>query len=135
MTRESQESRLAPILAFHEKANYLLKLGFIVALLWPVAAIAAAYLLSPSNAQTIVPIIELTPLAGLCFIVIGAPFSLAALFTNPLVKQGFLWVCALIGVELAVGIYFALVPVSNDRGLIPVLILAACAVFFLRIAR
>ena len=134
MTTSAQDNRFAPFLAFHDNANFVLKTGLFIAILWPLAAMATAIFLSPSNAQTIVPIIELSPLAGLFFIILGASFGIAILFRNPLVRQGFVWVCALIGVELAIGVYFALVPVSNDPGLIPLLVLAASALFFLRIA-
>lgn len=135
MTTNAQENRFAPLIAFHDSANFVLKIGLLIAVLWPLAAMATAIFLSPSNAQTIVPLIELSPLAGLFFIILGASFSIALLFGNPVVRQGFLLVCALIGCELAIGVYFALVPVSNDPGLIPLLVLAASALFFLRVAR
>jgi hypothetical protein len=132
---KEEENRLAALVALHDQANLALRVAITVAVLWPFGAVSTAVFLRPSNAQTIVPIIELTPLASLLLVIIAAPFAFTVLFTNPLAKQGFLWLCALVGVELSIGVYFAVVPVSNDPRLIPLLILSACAVFFLRIAR
>ena len=122
-------------MAFYDKANLGLRIALLVTLCWPIAAIITALFLNPGNAQTIVPIIELTPLAGLFIGILSAPFALALLLQNPVVRKGFLWLCGLIGVELSIGVYFALVPISNDLGLVPLLILSATAVFFLRVAK
>lgn len=41
------------------------------------------------------------------------------------------WICTLVGAELALGFYFAVVPVANDPKLVFLVVLAAATIFFL----
>jgi len=124
---------LTALLTIYEKANFALRIALLITVLWPFSVIAAAVVLSPTTAQTIVPIVDLIPLAAVFFVVIGAPFGLMVLLRNPAAKKGLTWFAGLIGVELLIGVYFSTIPVSKDIGLVPLLILAAFAMLFLRI--
>lgn len=129
------ENNLPKTVAFYQKANFVLRIALITAILWPAFGIVTALFLTPHNAHAIVPLIMLSPLVPMFLLLIGAPFQFYLLWHDPDAKVGFRWLFALIGVELAIGIYFAVVPVANDPGLTPLLILGASALFFLRLAQ
>jgi hypothetical protein len=136
MTETSDRTNNLPkTVAFYQKANLVLRLALITAVLWPAFAIASAVLLTPSNAQTIVPLVTLSPLVPMVLFLLGAPYKYFLIAQDPDAKIGFRWAAALIAVELAIGVYFAVIPVSNDPGLTPLLILTASAIFFLRLAQ
>jgi hypothetical protein len=129
---DSTES-LVGLLTFYEKANFALRLALFIAVLWPFSVIGTAMALDPATAQTVVPIVDLIPLAAVFFLVIGAPFGLIVLLRDPTARRGLTWLAGCIGVELTIGVYFSTVPVSKDIGLVPLLILTAFAILFLRI--
>src|SRR5579863_201573 len=124
---------LPELLAFYQNANLLLRIALFTALFWPLAVIVAAILFAPHVAQTIVPIVDLVPLVAIFFLLVGAPFALAIILQKPAARRGLLWLAAAIGVELSIGVYFSTIPVSKDAGLIPLLLLTALAIFFLRV--
>jgi len=128
-------TNLSKTIVFYQKANFLLRIATISALLWPVFAIATAILLKPSNAQTVVPLVTLSPFLPMVLFLLGAPFQYFLIAQDPDAKIGFRWAIALIAVELSIGVYFAVIPVSNDPGLTPLLILIASALFFLKLAQ
>lgn len=128
-------TNLSKTIVFYQKANFLLRIATISALLWPLFAIAAAVLLKPSNAQTVVPLVTLSPLLPMVLFLLGAPFQYFLIAQDPDAKTGFRWAIALIAVELSIGVYFAVIPVSNDPGLTPLLVLIASALFFLKLAQ
>src|SRR3972149_10329301 len=45
------------------------------------------------------------------------------------------WIAAIIGTELVIGAYFSALPLSNDRGLVPLLILVIAALVLLSLAK
>lgn len=45
------------------------------------------------------------------------------------------WIAAIIGTELAIGAYFSALPLSNDRGLAPLLVLVIAALILLSLAK
>lgn len=129
-------SNLPKTIAFFQQANAILRVALITAVLWPIFAIFTALRLTPYNAQTVTPLVTLSPLVPMFLFLLGAPFKYAlTIAKDPDAKVGFRWVAAFIGVELAIGVYFAVIPVSDDPGLTPLLILAASAIFFLRVAQ
>ena len=101
---------------------------------WPLGMILFA-MLPVGVARTIVPIMALVPLAvGLYFAVrLANPATFAAWALFPKVRSILKKVGLCIGVELALGVYLSTVPVSNDRGLIPLLVLAVLALTLLRV--
>ena len=133
MVMSDSTEPLTALLTFYEKANFALRTALLITVFWPFSVIGAAMVLNPATAQTIVPIVDLIPLAAVFFVIIGAPFGLVALLSNPTARKGLTWLAALIGVELAIGVYFSTVPISKDIGLVPLLILASLALLFLRI--
>lgn len=132
-TNNTSSDPLPELLAFYQNANLLLRIALFTALFWPLAVIVAAILFAPHVAQTIVPIVDLIPLLAIFFLLIGAPFALAIILQKPAARRGFLWLVGAIGVELSIGVYFSTIPVSKDAGLIPLLLLTALAIFFLRV--
>jgi hypothetical protein len=124
---------LIGLLTFYEKANLALRLALLIALLWPFSVIGTAMMLAPATAQTVVPIVDLIPLAAIFLLILGAPFGMLVLLRDPAAKRGLTWLAGLIGVELTIGVYFSTIPVSKDIGLVPLLILTAFAILFLRI--
>ncbi len=136
MTESSDRTNNLPkTITFYQKANLLLRLAIITALLWPAFAIGSGVLLTPANAQTLVPLVTLSPLIPMVLFLLGAPYRYFLIAQDPDAKIGFRWAAAFIGVELAIGVYFAVIPVSNDPGLTPLLVLTASAIFFLRLAQ
>jgi hypothetical protein len=134
-TRTDAAPNFSKTITFYQKANLILRIALFAAVLWPLMAIATALLLTPYNAQTIVPLVTLSPLVPMFLFVVGAPFKFVLLWQDPDAKTGFLWLAALIAVELSISVYFSVIPVSNDIGLVPLLILTASALFFLSIAK
>lgn len=132
-TNNTSSDPLPELLAFYQNANLLLRIALFTALFWPLAVIVAAILFAPHVAQTVVPIVDLVPLVAIFFLLIGTPFALAVILQKPAARRGFLWLAAAIGVELSIGVYFSTIPVSKDAGLVPLLLLTALAIFFLRV--
>jgi hypothetical protein len=126
---------LTGFLTFYEKANSALRIALLIIVLWPFSVVVAAIALDPATAQTVVPIVDFIPAAAVFFLIIGAPFGFMVLWRDPIAQKGLIWFIGLMGIELAVGVYFSTIPVSKDVGLVPLLILAAFAMLFLRIGR
>jgi hypothetical protein len=114
-------------------AGQLLKwtLGF--ALAWPLAIIAFG-LLPHEVAWVVVPIVTLLPVALFIatifamdplILTIGTATTFAPLVQRLLVKLG-----GIIVIELALGSYVTIVPLSNDRGSIPLLVLILISLLF-----
>jgi hypothetical protein len=115
--------------------NYWLRLVLGTIILWPIAIILAATALPEQRATTIVPLVALLPLAALLLFAMNAPLAIAAVGVLPKGREILYLIAGMIGAELTVGVYVSLVPVSNDRGLLPLLILSALAYAFLRLAK
>ena len=105
-------------------------------LLWPLL-IALGGMFSPSIAIILVPVLTILPF----FVLIGS-----AIFLTPIIIVGIIGgsvlsktgqkilacFCAIIGAEILMGIYFAMVPTANDRPLIPLLLLFFLGLCFFR---
>jgi hypothetical protein len=133
--QQGQAHSLDSLLAFYQQANGAFRTALLIVVLWPLAALAAAMIFHGGRAQTIVPIIDMLPLGAVLFVIIGAPFGLAVLFQHPFAKKGFIFLIGLIGIELAIGVYLAVIPLSSDNGLVPLLMLGSMALFFLWVAK
>src|ERR1700722_2465690 len=130
-----QSDSLDSLLAYYERANFALRIALLIVVLWPLSALAAAMLLHGSRAQTFVPLVDMLLLAALVFVILGSPFGLAVLWKYNLAKKGFLFLIGLIGVELTIGVYLTVIPVSSDNGLVPLLLLSAMALLLLWISK
>lgn len=99
---------------------------------WPILVVFAA-LLPTAVAYVVVPIVALLPILAIVFLLIAAldPLVLAVLAAFRSGRRILRTAGAVIGAELVFGLYLALLPVGNRRGLVPILFLAAVALPFL----
>ncbi len=107
--------------------NLWARLAIIIVASWPVAVTFAALIGWPALTATV----ALLPLAAIIFGLIALidPLVIGAIGA---VWPRFLKALALvIGTELAIGVYFAAVPVASDRGLVPLALLLLLAILFL----
>jgi hypothetical protein len=116
--------------AIWNTGNYMGRwaIGFI--LLTPVAIITASFL-PPKTAEVVVPMITIAlPLstAIIFSIIFLDPMLLGLIFSMESSKKFLARVAGIIGAETLMGIYFSLVPVSNDHGLIPAISLIWIAI-------
>jgi hypothetical protein len=120
--------------------NYWARLAIIIVASWPLIIALTALIGWPALTVTV----ALLPLIAVVFGLIGLnprhprrrlrgqPLVIAAIGA---VWPRFLRTLALIiGTELAIGAYFAAVPVANDRGLIPLALLLLLAIIFLALS-
>jgi hypothetical protein len=97
-------------------------------------AMFAAAMLVPQDLQvTVVPILALIPLAGLLFLAIKRPTLVAIAATAEIGRKAIRAVSLALAADLIFGIYLSLVPISNDRGLVPLLVLVLVTIVLLRI--
>jgi hypothetical protein len=106
------------------------------AVLWPIAMILAALCGSsdpnspwwtPTVAQTLVPIIALTPLVVVVLLGIRLvnPLTIAVFTAFPKLRKPLTWIGMVLMVELSIGTYLTFVPIAQDRALVLPLILVA----------
>jgi TonB family protein len=105
---------------------------------WPAAMVACA-LWSSSLAQKVVPILALVPVVSfLYFILKFVNPATIAMFAIPgarmLIQKLARQVGILVAAECGLGLFLWFVPISNDRWLVPVLLLAVLAFFGLKLA-
>lgn len=121
----------AIFVALWNTGNRWLRNGLTLVLFWPIAIAISALIGYPA----IVAIVAMIPIMAIVFLFIAFidPLVLAAV---ALVKSGrtaLAWLAGIVAAELIIGVYFSLVPVWNDRELIPVMLLIAVTFFFLAI--
>ena len=75
----------------------------------------------------------LVPLAALVFVLVAwtDPLVIPILAATHFGRTGLQWMSTVLAAELLLGVYFALVPVYNDPGLIPLFFLIVAALGFL----
>jgi len=114
-----------------------------LAIIWPFVLVGVAMFTSPKTAQTLVPILALLPLVllGILFttwtalatfgviaiVPTTAPLGIGRLlaFTRSVIKT----LAVVLLIDLSIGVYLSVVPVSKDAGLVPLLVLVvACLV-------
>ncbi|MBI4085788.1 MAG: hypothetical protein HY433_00910 [Candidatus Liptonbacteria bacterium] len=112
--------------------NYWLRAAIVIFASWPVLIVLAAFIGWPALTATV----ALLPLVGLviALMTIFDPLVLVALVPFGFGRIALAGFAGLIGLELAVGAYFAAVPVANDRGLIPLQLLLVVGIAFLAIS-
>jgi len=72
-TRTPNPDTFSKTVDFYQKANVILRIALFVAVLWPLAAIGTALFLTPENAQTIVPLVTLSPLVPMFLFILARP--------------------------------------------------------------
>jgi hypothetical protein len=120
-----------------ETGSFWARVAIAIVILWPFDVILAALLSPPRVVIVAVPLVALIPLLSVLFGIIAAfnPLVIAALGAIPAGRRVLGSIAAIVGTELAVGVYFSLVPVWRDRALVPVVVLASAAILFLSLAK
>lgn len=123
-------------LALGTRAGNWLRIAIVFLIVWPIGMLCNGML--PYHLAVVwTPIVTLAPLVALVALVIIftnplAFAALAAIVLTPMGNRVLRGISAIIGVELLVGIYFSIIPISYDRRLVPLLVLVAVAFSFLR---
>lgn len=102
-----------------------------ISVIWPFALFLVALL---PDGRGIVPILALLPVAaGIYFLLVRINPLLVALPTALFQEARVLsrWMLAIVGLDLAIGIYLSIVPINADVGLASVLVLTGLAFLFL----
>ncbi len=95
--------------------------------------LGAAMLVPQSQQVTIIPTLALIPVVGIIFLALQWPVVIAAAATVEVGRKAIRAVSLVLAADLIFGIYLSLVPISNDRGLVPLLVLALVTILLLRI--
>lgn len=116
------------VLDIWDTGNHWARWAIAIFILWPIVVVLAA-LLPSAAARIIVPIIALLPVIAIAFLLIAVidPLVIGAIAVFQGGRRALRFVGAVIGVELAFGLYLAILPVGNWRGLVPILLLTAIA--------
>jgi hypothetical protein len=115
-------------------AGRLIKLALGLALVWPLAIIGFGTF-PHEIARILVPIETLAPFVCLIAAIFAMnPFRLAlgtAAILTPPARKFLFKLSSIIGIELVLGIYFTVVPVSNNLSYLPLLVLLLVSFLFL----
>ncbi len=108
--------------------NYWARWTILTLVLWPILITITAL----TGWQFAIATVALLPLLAIVFGIIAAldPLVIAAIGTSASGRKILMSLAMIIGVELAVGVFFSAVPVANDRGLIPLALLTMVAIVF-----
>ncbi|HUC31614.1 MAG TPA: hypothetical protein VMR99_02935 [Candidatus Paceibacterota bacterium] len=122
-------------LAVGTLASKFFRMTIAILAIWPVLMIPCS-LLPYHFAVIVTPIAAFIPLFAIVVlaIILFNPLAfaiLAAAYLTSIGRSALLLLCAIIGAELTIGVYFASVPVSHARGLVPLFVLASTAYGFL----
>jgi hypothetical protein len=116
-------------------ARLLIRVAVGIVLLWPVLVIGAALSIPDRFYSTATAIVALLPLVAVLSFLFACtdPLIWAAIAALPQGRRTIVPLAAIVGTELALGVYFSVVPVWRDRALVPLLVLTALALVFLRL--
>lgn len=108
--------------------NFWARWAMAIFLIWPIL-IVLAVLFPVAVAHVVVPIVALLPVAAIAFLLIAVidPLAIGIIAVFQSGRRALRFVGAVMGIELAFGLYLALIPVGNRRGLVPVMLLAVVA--------
>ncbi len=112
--------------------NYWVRWAILIAALWPIAIAVAAL----TGWTFLTAVIALIPFVAIVFGLIATfdPLVIAAAGTSASGRKILTAAAAIIGAELAVGVFFSVVPVANNPGLIPLTLLTMVALVFLALS-
>ncbi len=121
----------AIFVALWNTGNRIARAAILLIVLWPILICGVALIGSPA----VTSIAALIPVVAIAFSIIAAidPIIIAVVAAFKKGRTVLAWIATIIAAELVLGVYFSIVPVWNDRGLVPVVVLVAVAIFFLAI--
>ena len=121
----------AIFVALWNTGNRIARATILFIVLWPILVCVVA-LMGSSTATSIAALI---PVAAIAFSIVAAldPIVIAVIAAFKKGRAVLTWIVTIIAAELVLGVYFSIVPVWNDRGLVPVVVLVAVAIFFLAV--
>jgi hypothetical protein len=121
--------------ALYRIGNRWLTMAIWMAISWPAMVILFAVAIPPSPLRmTVVALVSILPLFALFAIAMRAPLLWVAAAAIPTGRRAILWLIGFLGVELLIGTYLTLVPVSSNRNLVLPLLLIGVAFALLKIA-
>ena len=114
-----------------EIGGRLARITILIFLIWPIAMILTS-LFAP---QAVIALVTLLPLIGLVFtaVLYFNPLIFGAIAATPYGRTALSKLALVVGAELTLGAFFSVLPISNDRALLPLLLLVAIAAVFLAI--
>ena len=118
-------------LIFWEAGNYWVRLLTVVAVTWPIAMVTVAIL--NFKPMTVVPLLTLALIFIALTIFLVAPVGFIALARITRARPVLLYLVFAVVVEILVGIYLSIVPVSTDPELVPLLTIIVLAIAGLKI--
>lgn len=113
------------------RGNHITRLSIILITSWPVAIIIIAL----AGVPTLTAIVALMPAIALIVLAVQMkhPVLLPIFATIEGGQTVMRWIATIVGVELAIGLYFAIVPINNRPALVPILILAMLVALLLSV--
>lgn len=113
--------------------NLWLRRAAIFAIILPCIMLAAATALPQNLAVTVIPILALLAVVALVAVALQKPLVVATATTVEAGRKAISTVALVLGADLVFGVYLSVVPISNDRGLVPLFALVLVAILLLRI--
>lgn len=126
---ETLEAIWAVLTALWNTGNRWARIAIAVIVLWPLLLIVVAM----AGIPALTSFLALAPIAAILLLIFAFfdPLLIAAVATFPQGRKILRWIVMLISVELIIGVYCSVVPVWNDRGLIPLAFLVAVVLLLL----
>lgn len=108
--------------------NLFARWALVVLVAWPPVLAVVAMLGSPALTATV----GLVPVVALVFVFCAYvdPLVVPVLAAITYGRTGLQWLSTIFATELLLGVYFAVVPVHNDPGLVPLILLVGAALAF-----
>lgn len=121
----------AIFVALWNTGNRIARAAILLIVLWPALVAVIALIGFPA----ITSIVALVPVMAIALSIVAAidPIVIAVIAAFKKGRTVFTWIATIIAMELVLGVYFSVVPIWNDRGLVPVVVLVAVAMFFLAV--
>ncbi len=119
----------AIIAAIWNTGNRWARWAIAIIVLWPFLLVVIAL----AGIPLLTSLLALLPIVSVLLLLLAFldPLLVAALGTFHKGRIVLRWIATIIGMELVTGVYFSMVPVWNDPGLVPLLILVIIAILFL----
>lgn len=105
----------------YDTGNFWARVAIALIVGWFVVLVISALIPLPAWPLAILPLFAAVAL------LFALPTAIAVAAAIPQTRGVLRWLATLLAIQLTVGLYFAGVPVSADRGLVPVLVIAAAA--------
>jgi len=128
---ETLQAVWAKLVALWKTGNRWCRWAIAVSVFWPIVLVAVAL----TGLPLLISLLALLPVLAIMLSLLAAidPLVVAIVGAFGTGRTVLRTIATVIGTELVIGVYFSIIPVWNDRGLIPVLILVMVAIGFLSI--